>query len=92
MSWTQASAGDLITNFDLVPRNAACLPDAAGRVTVFHKEDAGVDTLLLRVRGPPANTDLAVFLTSADAFATKSSRLAIALEFSSRLCRPPSDR
>ena len=60
-----------ITNFDLVPRNAACLPDAAGRVTVFHKEDSlGVDTLLLRVSGLPANTDFAVFLTSADAFAT----------------------
>jgi hypothetical protein len=60
-----------ITTFDLVPPNAACLPDAAGHVTVFHKEDAlGVDTLLLRVSGLPANTDFAVFLTSADAFAT----------------------
>jgi hypothetical protein len=60
-----------ITTFDLVPTKAACLPDAAGRVTVFHKEDAlGVDTLLLRVSGLPANTDFAVFLTSADAFAT----------------------
>jgi len=60
-----------ITTFDLVPRNAACLPDAAGSVTVFHKEDSlGVDTLHLRVSGLPANTDFAVFLTSADAFAT----------------------
>ena len=60
-----------ITTFDLVPPTAACLPDAAGHVTVFHKEDAlGADTLLLRVSGLPANTDFAVFLTSADAFAT----------------------
>ncbi len=59
------------TSFDLLPRNAACLPDATGRVTVFHKEDTlGVDTLHLRVSGLPANTDFAVFLTSADAFAT----------------------
>lgn len=60
-----------VTTFDLVPRNAGCLPDAAGKVTVFHKEDSlGVDTLHLRVSGLPANTDFAVFLTSADAFAT----------------------
>ena len=60
-----------VTTFDLVPRNAGCLPDAAGQVTVFHKEDSlGVDTLRLRVSGLPANTDFAVFLTSADAFAT----------------------
>lgn len=60
-----------ITTFDLVPRNATCLPDAAGHVTVFHKEDSlGVDTLHLRVSGLPANTDFAVFLTQADAFAT----------------------
>ena len=60
-----------ITTFDLAPVKAACLPDAAGQVTVFHKEDAlGVDTLLLRASGLPANTDFAVFLTSADAFAT----------------------
>jgi hypothetical protein len=60
-----------ITNFDLVPRNATCLPDATGHVTVFHKEETlGVDTLVLRASGLPPNTDFAVFLTSADAFAT----------------------
>jgi hypothetical protein len=59
------------TNFDLVPKNAACLPGAIGHVTVFHKEETlGVDTLLLQASGLPANTDFAVFLTSADAFAT----------------------
>ncbi len=59
------------TNFDLVPRNAACLPNAAGHVTVFHKEDAlGVDTLRLTATGLPVNTEFTVFLTSADAFAT----------------------
>ncbi len=58
-------------SFDLVPRNATCLPDATGHVTVLHKEETlGVDTLHLGVRGLPANTDFAVFLTSADAFAT----------------------
>ena len=58
------------TKFDLSPVNSACLPDAKGRVTVFHKEDTrGVDTLHLEVRGLPPNTDFAVFLTSADAFA-----------------------
>ena len=58
------------TSFDLSPVNAACLPDATGRVTVFHKEDTlGVDTLHLQVRGLPGNTDFAVFLTSADGFA-----------------------
>jgi len=60
-----------ITTFDVVPVNSACLPEAAGHVTVFHKEDQlGVDTLHLRASGLPANTDFAVFLTSADAFAT----------------------
>lgn len=60
-----------ITTFDLVPRNATCLPNATGRVTVFHKEETlGVDTLHLSASGLPANTDFAVFLTSADAFAT----------------------
>jgi hypothetical protein len=59
------------TTFDLAPRNATCLPDAKGTVTVFHKEERrGVDTLHLHVSGLPANTDFAVFLTSADAFAT----------------------
>jgi hypothetical protein len=57
--------------FDLHPVNTACLPDASGRVVVFHEEEArGVDTLRLRVSGLPPNTDFAVFLTSADAFAT----------------------
>jgi len=59
------------TSFDLVPRNAACLPAATGHVTVFHKEETlGVDTLHLLASGLPPNTDFAVFLTSADAFAT----------------------
>jgi hypothetical protein len=59
------------TTFDLVPRNASCLPNAAGRVTVEHREDrSGVDTLHLNVSGLPSNTDFAVFLTSADAFST----------------------
>ena len=58
-------------SFDLVPRNATCLPDATGQVIVLHKEDPlGVDTLHLDARGLPADTDFAVFLTSADAFAT----------------------
>jgi hypothetical protein len=59
------------TSFDLVPRNAACLGSATGHVTVFHKEETlGVDTLHLRASGLPPNTDFAVFLTEADAFAT----------------------
>jgi hypothetical protein len=59
------------TSFDLSPVNGVCLPDATGRVIVFHKEDTlGVDTLHLQVRGLPGNTDFAVFLTSADGFAT----------------------
>ena len=58
------------TSFDLAPVRAACLPDATGQVTVFHKEDSlGVDTLRLDAKGLPGNTDFAVFLTSADAFA-----------------------
>ena len=61
-------------SFSLVPASAAvakCLPDATGDVTVLHKEDIlGVDTLHVDVSGLPANTDFAVFLTSADAFAT----------------------
>ncbi len=60
--------------FSLVPASAAvatCLPDATGDVTVLLQEDIrGVDTLHLVARGLPANTDFAVFLTSADAFAT----------------------
>jgi hypothetical protein len=57
------------TNFDLLPVNATCLPNAKGRVIVFHKEEQlGVDTLRLRVNGLPPNTDFAVFLTSADGF------------------------
>jgi len=59
------------TSFDLVPRNAACLSGASGHVTVFHKEETlGVDTLLLKASGLPPNTNFAVFLTEADAFAT----------------------
>ncbi len=57
-------------SFDLVPVNAKCLPNATGDVTVFHKEDTlGVDALHLDASGLPANTDFAVFLTQADAFA-----------------------
>ena len=57
-------------SFGLVPV-ATCLQDATGAVTVLHKEDTlGVDTLHLDARGLPADTDFAVFLTSADAFAT----------------------
>ena len=59
------------TDFDLFPRNAACLPNAAGHATVFHKEDAlGVDTLRLTASGLPANTQFTVFLTERDAFTT----------------------
>jgi hypothetical protein len=61
------------TSFELVPVNATCLPEARGAVTVFHKEETlGVDTLHLQVKGLPADTDFAVFLTSADAFAQPS--------------------
>ncbi len=60
-----------ITSFELVPRNASCLPNAAGAVSVVHKEDmVGLDTLHLAVRGLPAKTGFEVFLTSDDAFAT----------------------
>jgi len=60
-----------ITVFDLTPKNKVCLPDASGQVIVFHREETlGVDTLRLRTSGLPPNTDFAVFLTSADAFAT----------------------
>lgn len=62
------------TSFRLVPASAAvanCLPNATADVLVMHKEDAlGLDTLHLSARGLPGNTDFAVFLTSADAFAT----------------------
>jgi len=61
-------------NFHLVPASAAvarCLPDATGDVTVLHKEDIlGVDSLHLKASGLSTNTEFAVFLTSADAFAT----------------------
>jgi hypothetical protein len=58
------------TTFDLVPKSP-CLQGASGQVTVFHKEETlGVDTLHLSANGLPANTDFAVFLTSADAFAS----------------------
>ena len=40
-------------------------------LTVLHREDIlGVDTLHLDASGLPANTEFAVFLTSADAFET----------------------
>ena len=43
---------------------AACLPNAAARVTVFPREDnRGVDTLDLKAEGLPPNTTFAVFLT-----------------------------
>lgn len=58
-------------SFRLVPASgavAACLPNAKADVAVLHKEDTlGVDTLQLDARGLPADTDFAVFLTSADA-------------------------
>ena len=61
-------------SFRLVPASggvAGCLPDAKADVAVFHKEDTlGIDTLNLDARGLPADTDFAVFLTSADAFAS----------------------
>ena len=60
-------------SFNLVPASAAvtpCLQNAKAEVTVLNKEDIlGVDTLRLQASGLPANTDFAVFLTSADAFA-----------------------
>ena len=53
--------------FNLVPASdpiAACLPDAAARVTVFPKEEIrGVDTLDLHAKGLRPNTTFAVFLT-----------------------------
>ena len=61
-------------SFDLVPASAAvatCLPYATAHVTVALKEDTqGTDTLHLTARNLPPDTDFAVFLTSADAFAT----------------------
>ena len=61
-------------SFQLTPASATvagCLADAKADVTVLHKEDTlGEDTLHLDARGLPANTDFAVFLTSADAFAS----------------------
>lgn len=57
------------TRFDLVPTNSACLPNATGSVTVFHKDETlGTDTLKLDVSGLPGNTEFAVFLTQNDAF------------------------
>jgi hypothetical protein len=53
--------------FNLVPASdaiAACLPNAAARVTVFPREDIrGVDTLELHAQGLRPNTTFAVFLT-----------------------------
>jgi hypothetical protein len=59
-------------SFRLVPASTAqCLAGATGDVTVLLKEDPlGVDTLHLKASGLPDDTDFAVFLTSADAFAT----------------------
>ena len=61
-------------SFHLTPASAgvaSCLQGAKVDVTVLHKEDTlGVDTLQLDARGLPADTDFAVFLTSADSFAT----------------------
>ncbi|MGE5219113.1 MAG: hypothetical protein ACM3SP_19125 [Chloroflexota bacterium] len=63
-------------SFGLVPASAGvanCLSQAKADVTVLHKEDTlGIDTLNLDARGLPADTDFAVFLTSADAFAMPS--------------------
>jgi hypothetical protein len=54
-------------SFSLAPASdtiAACLPNAAARVTVFSKEDIrGVDTLDLKAEGLPPKTSFAVFLT-----------------------------
>ena len=64
-------------SFHLAPASAGvakCLTDATGAVTVLHKEDTlGVDTLHLDARGLPADTDFAVFLTSADALRRRPS-------------------
>jgi hypothetical protein len=53
--------------FNLVPASdpiAACLPNAAARVTVFPREEIrGVDTLDLHATGLRPNTTFAVFLT-----------------------------
>ena len=62
-------------SFNLAPASAGvakCLqPNTKADVTVLHKEDTlGIDTLHLDARGLPADTDFAVFLTSADAFAS----------------------
>ena len=54
-------------SFDLTPPSgpiADCLPDATARVTVFSREDIrGVDTLALKAKGLPPNTEFTVFLT-----------------------------
>ena len=53
------------TSFELVSTNTACLPNAAGHVTVLHKEEVrGVDTLKLEVHGLPAGAGFSVFLTA----------------------------
>jgi hypothetical protein len=57
------------TSFGLESTNTACLPEATGRVTVLHREEAsGADTLRLDVAGLPANSEFAVFLTQASGF------------------------
>src|SRR5215472_13645603 len=76
MPYALGTAHALTTiSFSLAPASAGvaqCLqPNARAEVTVLHKEDTlGVDTLQLDARGLPADTDFAVFLTSADAFAS----------------------
>src|SRR5262245_15695947 len=62
----RAHASDHI-RFKLTPASdamAACLPNAQARVLILEKEDErGVDTLDLKAKGLPPNTDFAVFLT-----------------------------
>jgi hypothetical protein len=59
------------SQFLLEPVNAACLPDAAGTVTVLPTEEVkGVDVLHLLVGGLPPITSFSVFLTASDAFST----------------------
>jgi hypothetical protein len=60
--------------FELVPATpviAACLPNAAAKITVFPKSDTrGVDTLDVKAEGLPPNTDFVVFLTEHPAAGT----------------------
>jgi hypothetical protein len=63
----QAQEGPVPFRFSLVPASdtiKACLPNAAGTVTVLPKEESrGVDTLDLKAEGLPRNTTFTVFLT-----------------------------